>query len=119
MKMTKPYRSKKYLKWVSSLPCSATDYQADDAHHIIGYGLGGMGTKASDFFTIPLTRDKHVEMHRDSRRFEDFYGLQPGHVVETLRLGLELGKIDPDRLRVDISAITNRGLRKQMEKCFE
>ena len=37
--------------------------QADDPHHIIGHGLGGMGTKADDLFVIPLCRKCHNELH--------------------------------------------------------
>lgn len=34
-----------------------------DAHHIIGYGEGKMGSKAPDIATIPLCRRCHQELH--------------------------------------------------------
>ncbi|MGC9770931.1 hypothetical protein P4I21_26935, partial [Escherichia coli] len=44
--------------------------QADDPHHIIGHGLGGMGTKADDLFVIPLCRKCHNELHAGVKDFE-------------------------------------------------
>jgi len=62
----KQFRSKKYLVWVKSLPCSICGAPADDAHHLIGVGnMGGMGTKASDVLVMPLCRGCHTELHRE------------------------------------------------------
>ncbi|END6369802.1 DUF968 domain-containing protein, partial [Escherichia coli] len=35
-----------YTRWVKTQKCMTCGNQADDPHHIIGHGLGGMGTKA-------------------------------------------------------------------------
>ncbi|MGK3445762.1 DUF968 domain-containing protein, partial [Escherichia coli] len=43
-----------YTRWVKTQKCMTCGNQADDPHHIIGHGLGGMGTKADDLFVIPL-----------------------------------------------------------------
>ena len=51
----KTARNRKYLDWVKTLPSCISGRPADDPHHIIGRGEGGMGTKASDYFAIPLT----------------------------------------------------------------
>lgn len=60
----KSYRSKKYLKWVKTLPCANCQSPADDAHHLIGVGhMGGMGTKAPDNTAIPLCRGCHTMIH--------------------------------------------------------
>jgi len=68
----KPFRSKSYLKWVSSLPCVICGAPADDAHHIIGIGkLGGMGTKAPDSFTMPVCRGHHNEIHQSPDLWPD------------------------------------------------
>ncbi len=63
------WRSKKYLKWVKSLPCcicgAPSVYDTSiDAHHITAPGLGkGTGTKISDVFSIPLCREHHSNAH--------------------------------------------------------
>ncbi|END4012622.1 DUF968 domain-containing protein, partial [Escherichia coli] len=45
-----------YTCWVKTQKCMTCGNQADDPHHIIGHGLGRMGTKADDLFVIPLCR---------------------------------------------------------------
>ncbi|HGY9146971.1 TPA: DUF968 domain-containing protein, partial [Escherichia coli] len=49
---------------------------ADDPHHLIGHGQGGMGTKAHDLFVLPLCRKHHDELHADTVAFEEMYGSQ-------------------------------------------
>ncbi|EFK2535368.1 TPA: DUF968 domain-containing protein, partial [Escherichia coli] len=51
-----------YTRWVKTQKCMTCGNQADDPHHIIGHGLGGMGTKADDLFVIPLCRKCHNEL---------------------------------------------------------
>lgn len=70
------WESKTYLQWVKSQLCVIHGVQADDAHHIIGHGQGGMGTKAHDLFTIPLCREEHIALHRDPSRWEEEHGSQ-------------------------------------------
>ncbi|MFW7203693.1 DUF968 domain-containing protein [Serratia sp. BNK-17] len=70
------WESKAYLRWVKSRPCVICGIQADDAHHIIGHGQGGMGTKAHDLFTIPLCREEHDALHRAPSRWESEHGSQ-------------------------------------------
>ncbi|MBJ8809850.1 DUF968 domain-containing protein [Citrobacter koseri] len=65
-----------YISWVKTQPCCCCGNPADDAHHLIGYGQGGMGTKAHDSFTIPLCREHHTELHNDPVKFERKYGSQ-------------------------------------------
>lgn len=78
MRIPKRYRweSRKWLTWVKSQACSGCGGSADDAHHIIGHGQGGMGTKAHDFFTIPLCRGCHDALHADMHTWEAEYGSQ-------------------------------------------
>lgn len=59
----KPWRSKKYIKWLKTQPCVISGLPADDPHHIIGHGFSGMGTKAPDWAMIPLNREIHTELH--------------------------------------------------------
>lgn len=80
-----------YLKWVKSQPCQCCGGAADDPHHLIGYGQGGMGTKAHDSLTIPLCRKHHDELHRDLRAFENQYGSQPEMIINLLDRAFALG----------------------------
>lgn len=70
------WENAEYTRWVKSQECACCNRQADDPHHIIGHGQGGMGIKAHDLFVIPLCRAHHDELHRDVRAFEDKYGSQ-------------------------------------------
>ncbi|MBI6192207.1 DUF968 domain-containing protein [Providencia rettgeri] len=65
-----------YLQWVKSQPCCVCISIAHDAHHLIGHGQGGMGTKAHDLFTIPLCRIHHSELHKDPNEWEREHGSQ-------------------------------------------
>ncbi|HHH1258999.1 TPA: DUF968 domain-containing protein [Yersinia enterocolitica] len=78
MRIPKRYRweSRKWLTWVKSQSCSGCGGSADDAHHIIGHGQGGMGTKAHDLFSIPLCRGCHDALHADMHTWEAEYGSQ-------------------------------------------
>ncbi|WP_171938329.1 DUF968 domain-containing protein [Escherichia coli] len=65
-----------YTRWVKTQKCMTYGNQADDPHHIIGHGLGGMGTKADDLFVIPLCRKCHNELHAGVKDFEEKHGSQ-------------------------------------------
>lgn len=64
---------------------------ADDAHHLIGWGQGGVGTKAHDIFTIPLCRKHHRALHHDPAAFEREYGTQPVLIIKLLDRAYSLG----------------------------
>ena len=66
----------KRRRWVKTQKCMTCGNQADDPHHIIGHGLGGMGTKADDLFVIPLCRKCHNELHAGVKDFEEKHGSQ-------------------------------------------
>ncbi|EIQ4656878.1 TPA: DUF968 domain-containing protein [Escherichia coli] len=66
----------KYTHWVKSQPCACCGKPADDPHHLIGHGQGGMGTKAHDLFVLPLCRKHHDDVHADTVAFEEKYGSQ-------------------------------------------
>ena len=65
-----------YTRWVKTQKCMTCGNQADDPHHIIDHGLGGMGTKADDLFVIPLCRKCHDELHAGVKDFEEKHGSQ-------------------------------------------
>ncbi|QCJ70464.1 hypothetical protein C9446_11750 [Providencia heimbachae] len=72
----KRWESTKYLQWVKSQPCCICNAIADDAHHIIGHGQGGMATKSHDLFAIPLCRVHHRNLHDDQKGWEAKHGSQ-------------------------------------------
>ncbi|BDH46418.1 hypothetical protein TUM12370_24620 [Salmonella enterica subsp. enterica serovar Choleraesuis] len=83
--------SAKYLQWVKTQPCVVTGKPADDAHHLIGHGQGGMGTKAHDLFTFPLSRGEHTALHNDPVEWERQNGTQLEWVLRTQDRALALG----------------------------
>jgi len=83
--------NEKYTRWVKAQPCLCCNQPADDPHHLIGHGMGGMGTKAHDLFVIPLCRAHHDELHANAVAFEKKYGTQSELVLKTLDRALAIG----------------------------
>jgi len=82
-----------YTRWVKTQPCCGCDEQADDPHHIIGSGFGGMGIKASDFHVIPLCRRCHDALHANTSKWEEEHGSQAELVLKTQERALAMGVI--------------------------
>lgn len=93
----KRWESEKYTRWVKSQTCACCGIQADDPHHIIGHGQGGIGTKAHDLFVIPLCRAHHDELHRDMRAFEAKHGSQIELLFRFLDHAIAVGVIGTDK----------------------
>ncbi|MBS0852749.1 DUF968 domain-containing protein [Enterobacter sp. JGM127] len=93
--MLKPKRrrweNEKYTRWVKSQHCMCCNKPADDPHHLIGHGQGGMGTKAHDLFVIPLCREHHDELHASPVAFEAKYGDQLALLFRFLDRALAIG----------------------------
>lgn len=85
------WESRNYLNWVKTLPCECCQQQSDDPHHLIGWGQGGMATKAHDIFSIPLCRKHHNELHNDRLAFERKYGSQLEMIIRVLDRAYALG----------------------------
>ena len=85
------WENEKYTQWVKAQPCVCCNKQADDPHHLIGHGQGGMGTKAHDLFVIPLCRAHHDELHADHVAFEAKYGDQLTLLFRFLDRALAIG----------------------------
>lgn len=83
--------SPQFLVWVKNQPCLCCGQPADDAHHLIGWGQGGVGTKAHDIFTIPLCRKHHRQLHENPQAFEHEYGTQPVLIIRLLDRAYALG----------------------------
>ncbi|WBM69151.1 DUF968 domain-containing protein [Buttiauxella sp. WJP83] len=80
-----------FIKWVKIQPCEGCGSPADDPHHLIGWGQGGMGTKAHDLLSIPLCRICHTELHNDPVKFEQKHGSQPAMIIRILDRACALG----------------------------
>ncbi|WP_421550915.1 DUF968 domain-containing protein [Kluyvera intermedia] len=93
--MRKPKRrrweNEKYTRWVKTQQCMCCSNPADDPHHLIGHGQGGMGTKAHDLFVIPLCREHHDELHASPVAFEAKYGNQLVLLFRFLDRALAIG----------------------------
>lgn len=85
------WESRDYLNWVKTQPCECCQQQSDDPHHLIGWGQGGMATKAHDIFSIPLCRKHHTELHNDRLAFERKYGSQLEMIIRVLDRAYALG----------------------------
>lgn len=70
------WECEKFTRWVKTQPCECCRRPADDPHHIISHGMGGMATKAHDLFVIPLCRAHHDMVHERTKEFEAKYGSQ-------------------------------------------
>ncbi|WP_374990878.1 DUF968 domain-containing protein [Escherichia coli] len=81
----------KYTRWVKTQPCACCGMPADDPHHLIGHGQGGMGTKAHDLFVLPLCRKHHNELHTDTVAFEEKYGSQLELIFRFIDRALAIG----------------------------
>ena len=81
----KPLKNKAHLGRIITLPCVCCGVLGVQVHHIKGGGLGGMGMKASDWFTMPLCETHHTMFHTMGiRSWEGIFNGQVGHVEATL-----------------------------------
>ncbi len=85
------WENEKYTRWVKAQQCMCCNNPADDPHHLIGHGNGGMGTKAHDLFVIPLCRAHHDALHADTVEFEEKYGSQLVLLFRFLDRALAIG----------------------------
>lgn len=82
----KAERDEAYLKFVRSLPCCITGESPVQAHHLVGHGESVMGSKCSDYYTIPLSPRVHSELHNHGfKSWEAQHGSQVLHVMRTQR----------------------------------
>lgn len=54
------WRSEAYLAFVRTLPSVISGDKPCVAHHLVGHGLKGNGTKVHDMLTFPLTEIEHT-----------------------------------------------------------
>ncbi|MCK2180741.1 DUF968 domain-containing protein [Hafnia paralvei] len=87
------WECEKYMRWVKTQKCCGCNKPADDPHHVINHGLGGMGTKAHDLFVLPLCRRCHDKLHKDVAAWEQKHGDQRFLLIEFLNYALGVGAI--------------------------
>lgn len=63
--------------------------------HVNRASTRGVGTKASDAFTVALCRDHHSESHRGEKSFERKHG------VDLMSLAREFYQRSPHRTKLD------------------
>src|ERR1041384_6694047 len=61
------YEDADYLRWIRRQPC-VVSHCAAEAHHVVPPGWAKMGSKVSDYRTVPLSRGLHLEYHRIGRQ---------------------------------------------------
>lgn len=86
-----------YLHWVRMQPCVVCGSNVGcDAHHWIGTRSAGTGTKVDDYYTMPLCRRCHRELHQKGHRtWEHTHGItQERAVAKTLRRALVHEAVD-------------------------
>ncbi|MEG2040351.1 MAG: DUF968 domain-containing protein, partial [Hafnia sp.] len=87
------WECEKYTRWVKTQKCCGCNNPADDPHHVINHGLGGMGTKTHDLFVLPLCRRCHDKLHKDVATWEQKHGDQRFLLIEFLNYALGVGAI--------------------------
>lgn len=88
----KRWRCRSYLDWVKTLPCVVSGAPADDPHHVIGYDIRGIGLKAPDWASFPLTRHEHELLHHiGAEEWEKRHGSQWYYVAQTLGRAIDDG----------------------------
>ncbi|MCW2485954.1 DUF968 domain-containing protein [Candidatus Symbiopectobacterium sp. NZEC127] len=93
----KRWECEKWTRWVKTQKCCGCGNPSDDPHHIIGHGQGGMGTKAHDFFVIPVCRHCHDAIHKDRNAWEEEHGSQVELLFHFLDWALGIGAIVIER----------------------
>lgn len=90
--LIKPFRSKAYRDYVSSLECPCGNPADDPSHVNVGH-YKGMGTKAPDLFIWPSCRICHCLYETDRERWRELYGDEWEWVALTLAQAREDGVI--------------------------
>ncbi|WP_375191822.1 DUF968 domain-containing protein [Marinobacter sp.] len=80
---------RRYLDWVKAQPCVVCGLPADDPHHIIGVGFGGMGMTAPDILSMPMCRQHHQQLHESP----EMWPQQFEWVVKTIDKAVRAGAL--------------------------
>ena len=86
MHLRKPHRNPEYLDFVRSHRCCVTDSFWDVvAHHVRMGRKAGTGQKPSDYHVVPLTNERHNELHAiGERSFWEKTKVDPNIIIYSL-----------------------------------
>lgn len=77
VKANKAERKKpKHLAFIRSLECMITGMPDPVPHHLLRGVNRGMGMKADDKYTVPLSHDMHMQLHNNGNEIAFFEGYQ-------------------------------------------
>jgi hypothetical protein len=100
----KTSRDKKYLAWIRQQPCLVSGSEYDIVAHPVRLpGEGGIGMKVSDYYTVPLRAEIHVQLHLTGEM--EFWSLQYIKPTEELVRLLESYPYQNDNLRDDLERL--------------
>lgn len=87
-------KSKKYLRWIKSLPCADCGrHGRSSAHHFKSdLHLSGVGMRAPDQITIPLCPSCHMKFHnKESKTWRED---QRAWLIRTIHEALAVGALE-------------------------
>jgi hypothetical protein len=84
-----PDRSRNYLRWIRTQPCSICQSNRSEAHHT---GPHGLSVKGSDFLTIPLC-PQHHRTGQDSYHVLGRAAFEKHHGISIERITKELQQL--------------------------
>jgi hypothetical protein len=67
---------KAFLSWLKEQPCCITGEYGVHVHHCVGSSVKKDKVHIGHYFCIPLTPDKHLELHARKKAFREEYGSQ-------------------------------------------
>ena len=79
-----PYRDDDYKKFIREQPCCVIGTLDSEIENVVPHHVDarGMGTKCSDYRTIPLSQSIHLELHQiGKRRFMEKYAVDFREVI--------------------------------------
>jgi hypothetical protein len=85
----KPFRNQAYMAFIRTHHCCICQRPGDiHAHHVRLGNACGMGTKPSDYRTVPLCPMHHGELHQNGEKtFWSKYTMDPDALIVRLLLG--------------------------------
>ena len=79
-----PYRDNDYKEFIGEQPCCVTNKFDSDIESVVPHHVDarGMGTKCSDYRTIPLSQSIHLELHQiGKKKFTEKYAIDFREVI--------------------------------------
>ncbi len=95
---TPKIRSEKHLAYVRRQACIISGHKGESviAHHLLRAGGKGMGTKACDSLTVPLTTLIHDALHKNGNE-ESFFANHGLNYEVVKALAMQFASLSPDK----------------------